>query len=646
MGAELRTAAHLVSRGGAGVMVTAYNQAGGSGKVLAMDETLAQFADHQTFAGTLAQSAEASKAVPADTQAQQSINDGLKALKKPGVLVTGPGPVAVASGDGVQLAADGPILGTAKKGIHFSTLRRFTVAAGDLLSLFTQKGMSLIAAAGDFVAQAQRGRMQLAAQEDMSVESVNGVVHVKAAKEIILNVDGTYVKLSGAGVEIGSRGGVLYRTAGVKGTGPAQMNLGGAAFAPKFVPYTTGCEVWRTHPGFVPPPAPAPEMDAAQSTGGVPPAPSSDMGAAPPPAPPSDMGAAIPAGQQQTNPGNSPLVLNDPANAPRGNVPENPDPIKLNKAVPCDWKMPALCSQRNPSMETEAYPGIYQDGSPWLDKGQHRLTAGGNRTSPFELAFDPQSKTVTATVRVKLMPKDIRVAGPGGEAVQPVQSVPYNYQAHWYAIQNNLPIPGCVVESRSEPGADFKLSEVRARIEAVLNQKAFWLVLDQCQKGASCGCRVKVKYAVELYLPDANGKVPANKTIHHEINLFPMAIRNDAASWGEDSPNSTSLKFHDNAIPHECGHLFNFPDEYYDQGGWLHTMYIENGVVNRDKVKANQGTEVWQGYSQDNVMGGGCAHFSLPGQAPTAKIDYYYGNYIAREFNDMTGRIWRVGYEK
>ncbi|MEX3969024.1 type VI secretion system Vgr family protein, partial [Paraburkholderia sp. EG286B] len=42
-GAELRTGAHLVNRGGAGVMVTAYNQPGGGGKVLAMDETNALF---------------------------------------------------------------------------------------------------------------------------------------------------------------------------------------------------------------------------------------------------------------------------------------------------------------------------------------------------------------------------------------------------------------------------------------------------------------------------------------------------------------------------------------------------------------------------------------------------------------------------
>ncbi|MCG5079119.1 type VI secretion system Vgr family protein, partial [Paraburkholderia tagetis] len=277
-GAELRTSGHLVSRGGAGVMVTAYNQAGGSGKVLAMDETDAQLKDHQVMSRSLAESAEASKASPADTNAQQAIHDGLHELKKPGVLVTGPGPAGIVSGDGVQFAADGSIIGTAKKGIHFSTLKRLTATARDVVSLFSQKGMSLVTAAGDLVIQAQRGRAQLASQGDMTFETVDGVLHVKSSKEIVLACGGTYMKLSPGGIEFGSRGGAVFRTTGLKKIGPAQMDLGGAAFAPKFVPYTTSCEVWRKNPNFVqklaPAPAPAPAQWAALgNTGAVPPAP-------------------------------------------------------------------------------------------------------------------------------------------------------------------------------------------------------------------------------------------------------------------------------------------------------------------------------------------------------------------------------------
>ncbi|MBK5066498.1 DUF2345 domain-containing protein, partial [Burkholderia sp. R-69927] len=277
-GAELRTDKTAVMRGGAGAMMTAYDRAGGRGHQTDMQETIAQLKEMLALAESLAQSAEASKASPADTRAQKAINDDLSELRRPGALVTAPGPVGVVSGDGVQLAADGSIIGTAKKGVHFSTLKRFTVAARDLVSLFTQKGMSLIAAAGAVVVQAQRGSMQLASQNDMTVETVGGVLHVKSSREIALSVGGTYMRMTPDGIEYGSRGGAVFRTSGLKKVGPAQMDLGGAAFAPVFVPFTTGCEVWRSNPDFVSPPAPAPAPDASQweslgNAGAIPPAP-------------------------------------------------------------------------------------------------------------------------------------------------------------------------------------------------------------------------------------------------------------------------------------------------------------------------------------------------------------------------------------
>lgn len=391
-GAELRTSAHLVNRGGAGVMVTAYNQPGGAGQVLAMDETLAQFETHQSLVKSLADAADASQAFPPDRAAHQAIRDGLKDLNKAGVLITGPGPVGIASGDGVQFTADGSIAGSARKGIQFTALKDFVTAAGQRLSMFAQKGMRQITAGGDFVAQAQRGRMQLAAQEDMTVESVNGVVHVKTPKEIILNASGTYIRISGAGVEIGSRGGVLYRTAGVKGTGPAQMNLGGAAFAPAFVPFTTGCEVWSKNPDFVPPPAaPAPEpaqWEGRANTGG-PAASMLDAGSMASagdvlngtPFPKTRQAGSAGAADGATASGKSGdirLTLPESEKVPDAGISDRSDgkdgdnyvvpSIKLANAIPCDWTMPdfnQLCEQK---LEVKQY-------YPWIDE-KKRIYAG------------------------------------------------------------------------------------------------------------------------------------------------------------------------------------------------------------------------------------------------------------------------------
>ena len=682
-GAELRTSGHLVGRGGAGVMVTAYNQAGGSGKVLAMDETDAQLKDHQALSKSLADAADASKASSADTDAQQAIDDGLHGLKKPGVLVTGPGPVGIASGDGVHVAADGSFIATTKKGVHFSTLKRFTAAARDRLSMFSQKGMSLITAAGDFVAQAQRGRMQLASQEDKSVESVNGVVHVKAAQEIILNANGTYVKISGGGVEIGSRGGVLFRTAGVKGTKPAQMDLGGAAFAPKFVPYTTSCEVWRNNPNFVQQLTPAPGPDPAQwqamaNTGAGAPAPMLDTRSmasmeggglhdAQPlsqaqPLPGSTDSAGGPAqsdasmgqfspfdGKPSNVDSNIPkvkLTLSNPDDQKQRYV--APDPVKLANAVPCDWKSADLKADVNEHMEAKLYWGRLDDRTPWKSSdGTIWYRGGGSRKSTFEFAYSESDKAITCTVRVMLVPMDLFPVDARGNrdlSARP-QAIPYESQVHWQLTPGSTS-KGVKMDYRDAVGADYDVTALRSRIEAVLNQGGYKLILDGCSKGAACGCRVKVKFVADIRV-SIKGVPISGFSEHVLIHLFPSILRADTSAWGEQQKTKDKQQaIYDlpraNVEAHECGHYYNFPDEYYEQGGWLHESYIDdNEQIDFSRVDAKAGAPVWQGRSQSNLMGYGA---NLASDKGHATIKPYYLEYVRRQFSLATNKLWRVGY--
>jgi type VI secretion system secreted protein VgrG len=543
--------------------------------------------------------------------------------------------------------------------MHFSTLRCFTAAAGDVLSMFARKGMRFIASAGDFVAQAQRGRMQLAAQEDLSVESVNGVVHVKAAKEIILNVSGTYVKINGAGVEIGSRGGVLFRTAGVKGTGPAQMDLGGAAFAPVFVPYTTACEVWRTNPAFVSPPVPEPEFDVISGTNAVAPAPDSDDVA---PSPIGDFfsslsGGDIPKGVSTYSPFDG-KPTNVDSWGPKGKVTIKtpgdqqqtlvaPDPIKLANAVPCDWKITDMKADIKGHVEAISYWGMEDNRTKWVDKKtgtQYR--GGGARDSSFEFSYSEQDKAVTCTVRVMLIPMDLVPVDAAGkrDLTADEQSLPYTFEAHSTMEPGDI-VDGVKMVYRDAVGEKYDVGALRNRIEGVLNQGGYKLILDGCSKGAACGCRVKVIFKVDLRV-SIKGTSLKNFNEHVSLHLYPDVLRADTGSWGGQYKYLSNNILRDCEVAHveahECGHYFNFPDEYYARGGWLHESYIKNEQIDFSLVDAKAGSLLWQGRSPTNLMGYGALLAVKDGRAT---IKPYYLEYVRRQFSLATNKLWRVGYE-
>jgi len=624
-GAELRTAGHLVGRGGAGVMLSAYNQAGGNGKVLDTSETQAQLKNHQALSESLAKSASASKAAPADTVAQRAISDALDEFRQPGALVTAPGPAGVVSGDGVHLAADGSIIGTAKKGVHFSTLKRFTVAARDLVSVFSQKGMSLIAAAGAVVVQAQRGSMQLASQNDMTVETVDGVLQMKSSKEIVLNVGGSYMRMTPDGIEFGSRGRAVFKTSGLKKVGPAQMDLGGAAFAPVFVPFTTGCEVWRTNPDFVSPPAPVPDADAA-----VPPSFLGDI-----------FGGKSSAEAEASS--NGGLTVNDPDNEQQKCI--GPDPIQLLSPAPCNWQLADFNAFASMERETPTYQKYGRTRTERLVKNGRPEMCAGTAPTTCQFTYESSTKTLTAKVVTALIPR--LLVQMNRATREPMRDEQNNYVVAQYETFGNGANSG---KSFAEQGLmlverdprEVDASTYKNMIERTLNQGNYKLILDGCNKGAACGCRVAVRFCADVHVVRVADAAALDPNI--TINLYPTTERADAVNWPEKEyvKEATTGRYTERFTQtkaHETGHLFNFPDEYWEQGGFVHSMYIKNsGDIDFALADANKATnKVWVIETEDNLMGGGCLK-------PTATTSPYYIEYIRRWFSAQTNRLWRVGY--
>ncbi|RQU93524.1 type VI secretion system Vgr family protein, partial [Burkholderia cenocepacia] len=224
-GAELRTDEHVSVRGAKGVLVTAEAQSGASGQQLAMQgaQGLLDLALQQMR--SLGEAASAAQAVAADYERQRTLFDGtLKELKKSGVLISAPDGMGLASGTDLQLTANDNLIATAGGNADIGVMKRFTVAAGELVSLFAQRlGLKLFAARGRVEIQAQSDEMHLMSEKDMRMTSANGRVTIEAKSELILKCGGSYIRISSTGIEDGTRGNRAIKSSAFSRQGPSSL---------------------------------------------------------------------------------------------------------------------------------------------------------------------------------------------------------------------------------------------------------------------------------------------------------------------------------------------------------------------------------------------------------------------------------------
>ena len=490
--------------------------------------------------------------------------------------------------------------------------------------------------------------MRLAAQEDMTVETVNGVLHVKSPKEVLLSVGGSYIRVNPEGIEMGSRGRVHFRTSGLKKTGPAQLDLSGAAFAPAFVPFKTECEVWRTNPNFVQAPALALEPNPAQwesqgNRGGVPPVRASDTGAT---VPPSSLGDIF-GGKSSANAGVSRdrcLTVNDPDNEQQKCI--RPDPIQLLSPAPCNWQLADFSESVSMMRETPTYQKYGWTRNERLKNGDDPVMCAGTALTTCQFNYDSSNKTLTAKVVTALVPRLLvkmnRVTG------EPLRDENNRYIVVQYETFRNGANSGKSFDEHGLMQVERDPKEVDAstyknQIERTLNQGNYKLILDGCQKGGACGCRIAVKFCADVHVVRAADAPVLNPNI--TINLYPTTERADAMNWPEKEYQKqvTTGRYAERFTQtkaHEIGHLFNFPDEYWQQGGFVHSIYVRDGVnIDFALADANKDKNTfWIIETETNLMGGGCLQ-------PTATISPYYLEYIRRWFSAHTNKLWRVGYD-
>ncbi|AXF58949.1 type VI secretion system tip protein VgrG [Leclercia sp. W6] len=224
-GAELRTDDWVTIRGGKGIFLGADAQPKAQGQMLDMNAAIAQLQGALQLVTALAQSASVSGALEADTASQQQLGNMLAQLKDAGLLASAPAGIGLVTPKTIQLSAGHTLTATAGGNADISIIKKFTVAAGEAISLFAQKmGMKLFAAKGTVDIQAQTGALRLQSNKTMNINSVSSEIILNAAQGITLtSKGGAYIKIKDGSVEIGAPGKIDLKSANILWGGSASL---------------------------------------------------------------------------------------------------------------------------------------------------------------------------------------------------------------------------------------------------------------------------------------------------------------------------------------------------------------------------------------------------------------------------------------
>lgn len=225
-GFELRTDSWGAIRAQKGIFISADGQPKAQGLQCEMRAALQQLDAAREVTAGLKHAAEAAQAELADLAKQTALmNDTLNNLKQQALLLSAPSGIAQVTPASMQLSAGENLMVTTGQNADFSVVKKFTLAVGDILSLFAHKlGIKMYASEGKVDIQAQSDALNLFAKQQLSVASSDDSVVISAKKQILLNCGGSYIKISSGGVEVGTGKNVVLKCIAVQQQGAASMN--------------------------------------------------------------------------------------------------------------------------------------------------------------------------------------------------------------------------------------------------------------------------------------------------------------------------------------------------------------------------------------------------------------------------------------
>jgi type VI secretion system secreted protein VgrG len=225
-GFELRTDEWGALRAAKGLFITTDAQYKAQNIQLNMQEAKEQLDKAINMVSALQHAAKQAEAELADLETQKTLlNESLQELNQASILMSSKKGIAQVTPESIQITAGENLMLSSHQHTDISVLKKFTVAAGEIISLFAQKlGIKLIASKGKVDIQAQRDEMSLSAQKDLSMVSYEGRTIISAKKEMILTCGGAYIRLADGSIDIAAPDNIFCRCATLQKVGPDSLS--------------------------------------------------------------------------------------------------------------------------------------------------------------------------------------------------------------------------------------------------------------------------------------------------------------------------------------------------------------------------------------------------------------------------------------
>ncbi|WP_392560379.1 type VI secretion system Vgr family protein [Orbus mooreae] len=214
-GFELRSDEWGAIRAGKGLLISADEQYKAQDTQLNMQQATEQLNKAISLVSSLQDAAKQAQAELADLERQKKLLvDSLDGLKEAAILLSSPKGIAQVTPNSIQLSAGENVIVSSHGQTDFNILRKFTLAAGEAISIFAQKlGIKLFASHGKVDIQAQNDEMSLSALKDILITSQQGRTVISAKQELILTCGGAYLRLANGSVEIGAPDNIINKSA-------------------------------------------------------------------------------------------------------------------------------------------------------------------------------------------------------------------------------------------------------------------------------------------------------------------------------------------------------------------------------------------------------------------------------------------------